>query len=276
MSKPWIRIATCMLALSGARAYAQEAPANADDANAIAEKLSNPVASLISVPLQFNYDSDIGPDQRGHKLTLNIQPVIPISLNEDWNMISRTILPVISQGDTQPGSGSQSGVGDITQSLFFSPKKPTTGGYIWGIGPAFLIPTATDDLLGSKKWGMGPTALLLRQTHGWTFGFLANQIWSVASVKNNRDRAPLSTMFLQPFLAYNTPTAWTYGVNLESSYDWHQHQYTVPINFNVSKLVRFGKLPVSFGGGARYWISSTENGPHQWGFRFTATMVFPE
>jgi hypothetical protein len=270
-----------LLAVATAPLHAQSAPgaANApgsDDSADLAQKLSNPVASLISVPFQFNYDSKIGPDARGHRLTMNLQPVVPVSVSDDWNMISRTILPVTSQADIAPGSGSQSGLGDITQSLFFSPKQPTAGGIIWGLGPAFLIPTATDDLLGAKKWGLGPTFVMLKQSHGFTFGFLANQIWSVASVKNNRDRPPLSSLFLQPFLSYTTPTAWTYSVNAESTYDWHAHQAAVPLNFAVGKLTRLGGVPVSFTGGIRYWIASSASSPRGWGFRFVTTLLFPK
>jgi hypothetical protein len=257
---------------SSVMAQAQE---GTEDAARLAEKLSNPVASLISVPLQFNYDSDIGPARGGHKNYLNIQPVIPIKLNDNWNVISRTILPVISQADIAPGSGSQHGIGDITQSFFFTPRA--SGGVIWGIGPVLLIPTASDELLGSKKWGAGPTGLVLRQAHGWTYGVLVNQLWSVASVKGRySDRPPLSSLFVQPFLSLTTPTAWTYGANFESSYDWHGHDATVPLNLTIGKLTRFGKQPVSFTGGVRYWLSSTDTGPHGWGFRFVATLLFPK
>ncbi len=257
-------------------AHAQSA-AGGDDAAKLAEKLSNPVASLISVPLQFNYDSSIGPARDGHKNYVNIQPVIPIQLNEDWNVISRTILPVVSQADIAPDSGSQHGIGDITQSFFFTPRAVGSSGAIWGLGPALLIPTASDELLGGKKWGAGPTGLVLRQAHGWTYGVLVNQIWSVAPVKGKySDRPPVSAMFLQPFLSFTTPTAWTYGTNLESSYDWHGHDATVPVNLSVAKLTRFGKQPVSFTGGIRYWIASTDTGPHGWGYRFVVTMLFPK
>jgi hypothetical protein len=268
------RLLTCLLVLGQpafAHAQASPPPGEAD----LAEKLSNPVASLISVPLQFNYDSGYGVGGEGHKTYMNLQPVVPISLGDRWNLISRTILPFADQSGVFPG-GSQSGIGDITQSLFFSPKMPTANGSIWGIGPAFLIPTASDPALGAKKWAAGWTALILRQTHGWTTGFLMNHLWSVASIHGYANRPAISVTFLQPFIAYNTPTAWTYGANLESSYDWHSREYSVPVNFNLSHVTKIGRQPVSFGAGVRYWISSTQSGPHGWGFRGVVTFVFPE
>ena len=123
----------------------------------LAKQLTNPVAALISVPFQFNYDQNIGPDDEGERWQLNIQPVVPISLNQSWNLISRTILPIVSQNEIFPGADSQSGLGDTLQSFFLSPKAPGPGGIIWGVGPALLLPTATDRLLGSGKWAAGPT-----------------------------------------------------------------------------------------------------------------------
>lgn len=245
--------------------------AHADDAD-LAKQLSNPVASLISVPFQFNYDRGYGPDD-GFRATLNIQPVVPITLNDDWNLISRTILPLITQNDIAGPSGTQSGLGDTTQSLFFSPKAPGPGGIIWGVGPAMLLPTATDDLLGSGKWGAGPTAVLLKQSGPWTYGVLANHIWSFAG---DDDRSDVNSTFLQPFLSYTTPDAWTFGLNTESTYDWTNDEWSVPINATVAKLVKFGHQPVSFTVGARYWAQSPENGPEGWGFRGVVTLLFPK
>ena len=245
--------------------------AAADDAD-LAKQLSNPIASLISVPFQFNYDSGFGPDD-GYRATLNIQPVIPISLNDDWNLISRTILPIVTQDDIAGPSGSQSGLGDITQSLFFSPKAAGPGGIIWGAGPVFLVPTATDDLLGTGKWGAGPTGVALKQAGPWTFGMLANHIWSFAG---DGDRSDVNSTFVQPFLSYTTPDAWTFGVNTETTYDWTSEEWSVPINLTVGKLVKFGHQPVSFTVGARYWAESPENGPDGWGFRGVVTLLFPK
>jgi hypothetical protein len=243
-----------------------------DSSQDLAKKLSNPVASLISVPFPFNYDEGFGPND-GQKVTLNIQPVIPISLSEDWNVISRTILPVIWQNDIAGPSGEQSGLGDITQSLFFSPKKPTANGIIWGAGPAFLIPTATDDLLGTGKWGAGPTGVALKQTGPWTVGVLANHIWSFAG---ESDRPDVSSTFLQPFISYTTPTAWTFGLNTESTYNWETEEWSVPINFTVAKLVKVHEQPISLTAGVRYWAESPDSGPDGFGFRGVVTFLFPK
>lgn len=248
------------------------APAVAQDSTAdLAKKLNNPVAAMISVPLQLNYDQRFGSAREGHKWTLNVQPVAPFSLNSEWNVISRTILPIVDQEDVIPGT-SQSGLGDITQSFFFSPAKPTAGGLIWGLGPVISIPLGTDDI-STDKWGLGPTAVVLKQQGAWTLGALVNHVWSVAGSSSRPD---ISTTFLQPFVAYTTPTAWTYTLNTESTYDWENRQWSVPINVVVSKLLKFGTQPVSIAGGVRYWADSPEAGPHDWGFRFVVTFLFPK
>lgn len=247
------------------------ASAHAQDAD-LAKQLSNPVASLISVPFQFNYDSGFGPND-GDKVTLNIQPVLPISLNDDWNLISRTILPVIWQDDIAGPSGSQFGLGDTTQSLFFSPKAPGPGGIIWGVGPIILLPTGTDTLLTGDQWGAGPTGVVLKQSGHWTYGMLANHIWSFAGPDSRPD---VNATFLQPFVSYTTPDAWTFALNTESTYDWTGETWSVPINFMVSKLVKFGEQPVSLQAGVRYWAESPEAGPDGFGARASITFLFPK
>src|SRR5215831_1157297 len=244
---------------------------SSDEMGDIAKKLSNPVASLISVPLQNNFDFGGGPNDDGFQYKLNVQPVIPISLGEKWNLITRTIVPYIYQ-ENRIGTGSQSGLGDTTESLFLSPKEPGPGGLIWGIGPDLYFPTATTGLLGAEKWGAGPTVLALWQKHGWTYGLLANHIWSFAG---HEDRQRISSTFLQPFLSYTTKEHTTFGVNTESSYDWVNTQWTVPLNAFVTQLVKIGKLPVSFSFGGRYYADKPSGGP-DWGLRFTVTFVFPE
>jgi hypothetical protein len=238
----------------------------------LAMQLSNPVAALISVPLQLNYDQDIGPADDGDRWLLNVQPVIPFDLNGDWNLISRTILPIISQSDIFPGAGSQDGIGDVVQSVFFSPKAPTASGWIWGAGPVFLLPTGSNDLLTTDKWGAGPTAVVLKQAKGWTRGMLANHLWSYAGEDRRSD---VNATFLQPFLTYTTPTQWTFALNTETTYDWENEEWSVPVNANVSRLVRIGTQLVSFGGGLRYWADSPDSGPEGLGVRATVTFLFP-
>jgi hypothetical protein len=249
------------------------APALAQDAD-LAKKLSNPVASLISVPFQFNYDGRIGPNDGG-RATLNIQPVIPIAINPEWNIISRTILPVISQWGLAPGLGRQFGLGDTVQSLFLSPQDPGPGGHIWGVGPAALLPTATDDLLGQGRWGAGPTAVVLKQSGPWTVGALANHIWSVGGgTRSGTD--PVNSTYFQPFISYTTADAWTFSLNTESTYDWANDKLTVPVNAVIAKLIKVGTQPVSVFVGARYYALSPEAGPEGLGVRAGFTLLFPK
>ncbi|MDY0977455.1 transporter [Massilia sp. CFBP9012] len=246
-------------------------PVHAQDAQELAKKLANPVAAMISVPLQANDDRRYGPTRDGHRFTLNVQPVVPVTLNPDWTLISRTILPVISQHELTPGAGHQHGIGDVTQSLFISPSRPGANGIVWGAGPAFLLPTGSESTLSARQWGAGPTGVVLRQHGPWTYGALANHIWSFAG---HDDRPNVSATFLQPFLSYTTRDAWTFGINTESSYDWKQEQWSVPVNFTASKLLRFGRQPVSIGGGLRYWADSPGGGPRDWGVRLSVTFLF--
>jgi hypothetical protein len=236
----------------------------------LAKKLSNPISSLISVPFQYNYDCCFGPSQ-GNRNTLNIQPVIPIKLDQDWNLIVRTIVPVVSWQEPAPTVGNHSGFGDVVQSFFFSPNAPTSNGIIWGVGPVFLYPTASDAALGSGKWGAGPTAVLLKQQSGWTVGVLVNHLWSFAG---ESDRSTISNTFLQPFVNYTFPDTFGITFNTESTYDWVARRWTVPLNLQFSKIFKFGPLPVSLAIGPRYYVETPPNGP-KWGVRFAATLLFP-
>ena len=241
-----------------------------DDAAALAKKLSNPVSSLISLPFQSTFDFGMGPDGHGFRQTLNISPVIPVTLNKDWNLISRTIIPIMGQHNVVAPGSTQFGLGDITQAFFFSPNK--TEPVIWAIGPQLMIPTATNQYLGSKKLSLGPTFLILKQQGPWSVGALTGHFWSVAG---SDTRPSVSMTNFQPFVSYSTKTAWTYTLNTESTYDWKGKQWNVPIHLSVAKLVRFGKQPVSIGGTLRCWAESSATGPTGCGFRLTVTPLFP-
>ena len=227
-------------------------------------QLANPVASLISLPIQANYDDNFGLQDEGSMLRINVQPVIPFDIGEDWNLISRTILPIVDQSNIPSTGFSETGLGDTVQSFFFSPKAPTSGGWIWGVGPVLLLPTATDETLGSEKWGIGPTAVVLRQSGQWTVGALANHIESFAG---ESQRADISATFLQPFLTYVTSKQTTFAVNTESTYDWDNEQWSVPINLTAAQLLKAGDQLFQIGGGIRYWVDGPDGGPEGWGFR---------
>jgi len=250
--------------------FAQDAATDEKAAAAeLAKKLSNPIASLISVPVQNNWDFGIG-SADAMRYTANIQPVAPFSLNEDWNLITRTILPVIYAESPVKGGRDAWGLGDVVQSFFLSPKEPV-GGWIVGAGPVFLWPTATDSALGGGKFGAGPTAVVLQQTKGWTYGMLANHIWSYEGWGPQN----VNATFLQPFVSYTTKTVTTFGFNTESTYDWSHSQWTVPFNASVSQLVKVGRMPMQFQLGVRYYAERPSGGP-DWGLRFAVTFLFPK
>lgn len=238
----------------------------------LAQKITNPIADLITLPIQMNYDQNIGEDD-GSKLQTNIQPVIPFSLNEKWNVITRTIMPVTYQEDIFLNSGSQFGLGDINLTLFASPKEPGASGITWGVGPIILLPTATESELGAKKWGAGPSGVVLTMRGPWTIGMLANHIWSFAG---DSDRSDISNTFVQPFVAYTWPTAWTASLQSETTYNWETEEWSIPVNFAVSKLVKFGKLPVSLQAGVGYWLESPDTGPEEFRFRLQANFILPK
>jgi hypothetical protein len=277
--RPWATSAATLAALvflpsapaeTTADAMTSSPSPPADTGADLAKKLANPVASLISVPLQANWDFGIGVND-AYRFTLNIQPVIPLSLNDDWNLIIRTILPVIDAESPAPGIEDASGLGDTVQSFFFSPKEPVNG-WILAAGPVALWPTATDTQLGSEQWGAGPTGLALKQTGPWTYGLLFNHIWSYAG---DGDRDDVNATFLQPFCSYITKTKTTFTLNSESTYDWEHEQWTVPLNFIVSQMFSIGSQPMQASLGARYYAEAPDAGP-EWGIRAVITFLFPK
>ncbi len=256
---------------AGDQAAADQSAANR--AAELAKKLSNPVANLISVPIQYNYDEYDGANDGGTVDRLLLQPVVPISLGKDWNLITRTIVPILDQSGFPLEAINKSGLGDTVASQYFSPKAATAGGLIWGVGPAELLPTATDDALGSGKWGLGPTAVVLTQRGPWTFGYLGSHLWSVGG---DDTRDPVNVTSMQPFFSYTTKTHTTVGAYTETTYDWHNEQWSVPLIVQAGQMLKIGPQIFQLAVAGKYWAAAPDDGPKPWGLRVQLTLLFPK
>jgi hypothetical protein len=239
----------------------------------VAMKLANPVANLISVPLQYNYDKYSGVNDGASVGRLIAQPVIPINLNKDWLLITRTLIPLVDQGGFPLGAMNKSGLGDIVATQYFSPKAATAGGLIWGVGPAEVLPTATDDALGTRKLSIGPSLVLLKQSGPWTFGYLGSHVWSVAG---DEKRNNVDSTSMQPFVSYVTNTYTTVAVLTETVYDWTTKQWQVPLIGMVGQMLKIGPQVMQLAVGGKYWATGPDNGPDGWGLRVQLTFVFPK
>ena len=260
-----------LAALSARAQQAKAAPAAPTGDAALAQQLSNPVASLVSVPFQSNWDFGVGPEDK-QRYIMNFQPVMPFSVNEDWNLIARLIVPVVSQPPLVPGGQPTSGISDFVTSFFLSPAKP--GSFIWGVGPVLLIPTTSDPFLGTGRWGAGPTAVVLKQSGPFTYGGLANHLWSYGG---DSTRAKVNQTFLQPFFSYGTSNGYTFTLNTEAAANWEAasgEQWTVPVMFLASKVTRLGRRPISFTIGPGIFVAKPEGGP-RWRLRAAVVLLFP-
>jgi len=263
-----------LLSFSSCILFAQESekpgpPAAANEAAELAKKLANPIASLISVPFQNNTYYGMG-ENKGTQNVMFFQPVIPFKINESLNLITRYIFPIITQYNLTGEGQSQSGLGDATISAFLSPAK-THNGLTWGAGPAFLVPTATDTYLGTGKFGIGPTAVILKQANGFTYGALANQIWSVAG---QSDRADVSQLFVQPFFTYNWKSGAGIGVVGSITQNWETKTNSTIITVPVSGITKIGKQIVQLAVGPQIPISG--NPKPAFGWRAQLTLIFPK
>lgn len=254
-------------ATAEASKYSRE-PSEDED---LAKKSQNPIADLVSVPFESNTNFNTGPFNRTQEL-FNIQPVVPLHLNEDWNLISRTIIPLVSQPNPLFSSNTN-GVGDITQSLFLSPVH--TGALIWGVGPVFTVPSANDPILGTGKFLFGPTAVLLTTPGHWVIGVLLNNQWSVGG---NPLRAPVNAFLAQPFINYNMEHGWFLTSAPIITSNWlaaSGQQWTVPIGGGVGRVFRVGDQPVS-ADIAGYYNAIRPTGTSAWQLRATVSLLFPE
>jgi hypothetical protein len=260
-------IALLLPAATSAQRPAAAAPG--EDAD-LAKKLSNPISDLVSVPLQFNWEQNVGPAKQT-RFILNVQPVMPFTLNEDWNLIARVIVPLVSQPPLFEGGESAFGISDILTSFFFSPSS--TSGLTWGVGPAVSLPSTTIPTLGTEKWSAGPTVVVLKQTGPWTYGALWNQVWSFSG---NANRADVNQMFLQPFLAYQATRTVTLTVQSETSANWEvdEDRWSVPLNVSASKLSSFGTFPASYQIGFGGFAAHPDVGP-SWKLRGAIVILLP-
>lgn len=244
----------------------------ADEDEDLAKKTQNPVSDLISVPFQNNIDFNIGPNDRTRNI-LNIQPVVPINLTKNWNLITRTIAPVIYQPDITSNSGGEFGLGDINMTLFLSPSKP--GKLIWGIGPIISLPTATDKTLGTDKWSAGPSVVVLTTPGDWVIGTLVNNLWSFAG---DDDRADVNQFLLQYFINYNFDGGWYLTSAPINTANWEQdndNRWTIPLGGGGGKVFRVGKQPLNFQTQAFYNVEHPDTGA-EWSLRLQLQFLFPK
>lgn len=247
--------------------FALPGTAAAQDADQLAKQTQNPVSSLISLPLQGNWDFGIG-DRDATGALLNIQPVMPFGVSDSTNVILRVIMPITSQPSAD---GTRiNGLGDVLATAFFSPAA--AGSIIWGVGPVFLLPTATSNSLGTEKFGIGPSAVALTQPGNWTLGALFNHIWSTSGAS---DRNDINQTYLQPFANYNLGDGVSAGISLEASANWEADEtWTMPMLFSISKVTMLGKRPVNFAVAAGPTLANPDHGA-SWRFRISATFLYP-
>jgi len=232
----------------------------------------NPVASLISVPLQNNANFGIGPYNRTQDV-LNIQPVIPVSLTQNWNLITRVIQPIVWQPYPTETTGGEYGFGDMNPTFFLAPSKPKK--IIWGVGPAFVIPTATNSILGQGKFSLGPSFVALAQPGHWTIGVLVNNVWSVAGTGGRTD---VDQMLLQYFINYNLKKGWFLTLQPIITASWNASSgnvWTVPFGGGVGRIMKLGLQPVNIA--AQFYGNATyPSGTSPWGMRLQIAFLFPK
>src|SRR5262245_44075062 len=251
----------------GADDESKEGPSSEE----LAKAAQNPVANLISVPFQSNFSFGIGPNNV-MQYVLNFQPVIPITLNDDWNLITRTILPTINQPSPAPGIRSAFGLGDLNPSLFLSPAGSKE--FIWGAGPTFTFPTATDPLLGSSEWMAGPALVALTMQGHWVGGALVNNQWSFAGWGSSQNR-----FLVQPFINYNLPHAWYLVASPIITANWKassDEKWTVPVGGGVGKIVRLDRLPLNVQLAAYYNVVTPSTFGPDWQLRFQVQILLPK
>ncbi|MDM0024815.1 hypothetical protein [Variovorax saccharolyticus] len=263
--------------LRGAMAAASLAvsPVWAQDDSDLQKKLANPIADIVTLPFQWTTNFNAGPFEKP-QYTLNIQPVYPVKIGGGWSLINRAIVPLLSNPALLPGQDRKDGLGDITYEGFFAPT-PSAGGWIWGVGPAMVMRTATDERLGAGKWSLGPAVVGIKESGPWTVGALATQVWSVAGDDN---RPNVSAFTFQPIVSYRLDSKQSLGYVGIVTADWEQtrssQRWTVPLGVSYSLLVRpEGFVPMNFVVGAGYNVIRPDNAS-DWFVRFQVNFVLPK
>jgi len=268
-----MRVAWAFASFLLATAFAPPAGA-ALSAEELAKLAQNPIANLISVPFQNNTNFGYGPED-GTQNILNIQPVIPITLNKDWNLITRTIFPLIWQPDLGPQQDSTFGLGDTQFSAFLSPSDASSG-WIWGVGAIAQLPTHTDSALGNENWGLGPTAVVLRldKDSPWVYGMLINNVWSLGT---STSAPAYNNGLIQPFVNYNLPGGTYISSSPILTVDWEAEgeQWTVPLGAAIGHIFHLGRLPVNAQIGAYANVVKPDDGP-DWQLRAQVQLMFPK
>jgi len=245
---------------------------HAAEAADVSRQLANPIANMVSIPFQFNWAAHIAPFD-STAFVLNFQPVVPITLNDDWNLILRFILPFVGAPALTASGIPESGTSDITASVFFSPVHSKL---IWGVGPVFLIPTSNNPALTHGKFGIGPTGVVLKEIDKWTVGLLVNQVWSYASMANYFTQS-VNQMFLQPFATLQMKHAVSLTFTSEETYDWEApsgDRSTVPIQAFLGKVTRLGPFPFQVQGGGGYFVARPDGAQH-WTARLNFVLILP-
>jgi len=260
-----------LMALAALGFVAAPARAAEQSAEELAKAAQNPVADLISLPFQNNTNFNVGPEN-GVQNVLNIQPVIPIRLAPNWNLITRTIFPVVSQPPFGPGQNTQFGLGDTFFSAFLSPAGP--GQFFWGVGPIAQLPTHTNDRLGSTLWGLGPTAVALRIDGPWLYGALANNVWSLGG----NDLEQYNNFLLQPFVNYNFGKTGTFlTFSPIATANWRTGDWVIPLGGGLGQIFKlFGKQAVSATLQAYYNVVHPQDLGPEWQIRFSLAFLFPK
>jgi len=235
------------------------------DSSNLIEKVNNPISGITMLPFESNLRFGAG-SETAFTYALNFEPVVPLSISSNWRVLTRTVMPLIYQEQT--AGKSITGMGDTELTFFLSPRTPR-GGFTWGAGPVWLMPTATNSDLGSRQWAVGPAAMFVHQYQGWTMGLLVNHLSSFAE----KDPSNTNVTLMNSWMSHSWRNGLTLKIESESRYDWKASEWTVPLEFGFSKLTTQNKQPVNIGADMLYYAARGSDDP-AWGMRFTINVVF--